>query len=799
MSDLIGWLSLPVVPTFADIAKKLADDFEKPALASTKRVNSAMAKSAQEMTASLERQVAASTRKLQDLDNAYEQSVAKRKKQQLDLNAAIAEQTVAEEKYQAALKKGGSGAAELAKLEKAKAKVVDQTIKMEAAEKAVLRAEEKHASQLKDLTETTEKFKQAQADAAKGVSKSKEIFASIGDSFSGIKEKVAGMGGPVGEAAELLSSFKLGPAAGVAAVGAAAVTAAGAVGKMADEVAKSQIDIQNRFGMSADAARDMQGEVADALGSGMGDYQQTAEAVLAIQQSLADKAEHMAGQTASSLADNFMAFSQTFEVGMSEAVSTVDIMLNTGLVKNANEGIDLLTAGFQKVPAALQGEVLDATNEYSKFFANMGISGSQAMEMLVKASEQGQYAIDKTGDAVKEFTLKAVDPAVAETLSKYGVSVEDLAGRVARGGPEAAAAMGDMVNQLLAIPDEGDRAAAAIAAFGTPLEDLSVEQIPTFLEGLKLGGDGMGDFAGASQTMADNTTKSFSGMVASVKGKVHGWAIDTVVELNEWAGKVTSAVLSSNFVKVLTDSFTRAWDFIVSGLGWAKDAILAGWQAITTPFTEAYERIAAPIGRTVETVRNTVFGLWDELTAAFDGSDNGYFFFSKIFGEDQALAILDAADKVGTAFHSLSGAWSEVVAVFQGGDEGSFYLSNIFGEGGAQVVVDGVSAVSDALAGLWDWAQGVWETLQPIAQAVVDFISGALSETFDSLKNTVDSLWGALQTIGESLMSAWGSVFSSVFEAGKNILASVVDTLQTLWTALQPLLDALWTVLWPVL
>ncbi|WP_188312161.1 hypothetical protein, partial [Salinarimonas soli] len=66
----------------------------------------------------------------------------------------------------------------------------------------------------------------------------------------------------------------------VAGIASAATGAATAFGKFNEDLAQSRVDIQNSFGLSADAARDMQGEIADALGAGMGGYEDTAAAVM---------------------------------------------------------------------------------------------------------------------------------------------------------------------------------------------------------------------------------------------------------------------------------------------------------------------------------------------------------------------------------------------------------------------------------------------------------------------------------------------------------------------------------------
>lgn len=92
-------------------------------------------------------------------------------------------------------------------------------------------------------------------------------------------------------------------------------------------------------------------------------------------------------------------FNSTFGIETGRTTQLVGQMLKTGLAGDANEAMDLLTAAMQRVPKAVREDVLDATDEYGPFFAQLGLSGSEAMQALVKGSEQGMYGIDKTGDA----------------------------------------------------------------------------------------------------------------------------------------------------------------------------------------------------------------------------------------------------------------------------------------------------------------------------------------------------------------------------------------------------------------
>ena len=758
-----GFVSVPVVPTFKGMSKEFAERLVQPAERAGKQAGKAIGDSLADSIGSLERQAKASSGKLQQLDREYERSVSNRAQQQDKLESATLRLQAAEEKYQQAVAKGGKGLNELAKVKDLKAKVAAETEKLRDAETKIRVAEEKHKDQLEDLNSTLKKLRDTQADATSKMKDSGGVFSGLKDTMGGLAGKASEMGGPIGDVAGILTSFKGGPAAGLAAVGTAAAAAAGAFVKFGNEMAESQIEIQNKLGLTGDAARDMQGEIADALGSGMGDYQSTAESVMAIQQSLGDDMKAMSGQTAADMSDNFMAFSKTFGVGMSEAVSTVDNMINSGLVKNAQEGIDLLTAGFQKVPEALQGEVMDATNEYGKHFQNLGIDGSQAMKMLVDASGQGQIAIDKVGDSLKEFSIRGSDMSKTsvEAYESIGLNAQEMSNKIAQGGDGARDALQQTAEGLLNIEDPAERANAAIALFGTPMEDLSIDQIPTFLQGLADGKQGMGDFAGASQDMADNTTRSLSGMWSVVKGHVQGWWIDITVAVNEGVGKAIGAIADG--AKLLFVPLKKAYD------------------AVVQPIVDRFKNFGSDIADSISSRVGTIKDAWGEVTAAFNGGDDGLVALKSIFGEDFARQALDTFSKIKPAWEDLMGLW-------KGSGDTNGALANLIGADKADWLVEKINSVRDVWSKMVGWVQESAEKLRGIFARVKDFITEQFGKTWESIREAVGKVFESLLKLGESLRKV---IFS--------VVSSLVKILSAVWKILKPIVELLVKVLWPVL
>ncbi|HFN6520034.1 TPA: phage tail tape measure protein, partial [Escherichia coli] len=176
--------------------------------------------------------------------------------------------------------------------------------------------------------------------------------------------------------------------------------------------------------------------------------------------------------------------------------------------------------GMQRMGPVMRDELPEILHEYSTHFRNMGLTGSETMTLLADMAQQGKFALDKTGDAIKEFSIRGSDmsKASAEAYALIGLDAARMSSAVASGGTAARAALQKTASGLLQIVDPAERANAAIALFGTPVEDLSVDQIPAFLGALARVSDRMADVSGVADRMGQTLRDNLSGDVARLTG-----------------------------------------------------------------------------------------------------------------------------------------------------------------------------------------------------------------------------------------------------------------------------------------
>jgi TP901 family phage tail tape measure protein len=339
-----------------------------------------------------------------------------------------------------------------------------------------------------------------------------------------------------------------------------------------------------------------------------------------------------------------------------ESIQIAAIMMKNGLAGSSDEALDLIVAGMQRVSAEMRGEMPEILHEYSTHFRNLGFSGKEAMSLLVDMSKQGKFALDKTGDAIKEFSIRGSDMSKNSVAAyqQIGLNAEKMSRSIASGGAKARVAMQKTAKGLLSIKDPAERANAAIALFGTPVEDLSVDQIPAFLGALAGVKNQLGDVSGAADRMGGTLRDNLSGDIARLKGAFAGLRFDVFNGLDKhlrtltqsatrWMDKLgawvrANPVLTSNLVMLA--GAVAGLAAVLGGVGlviWPVmagiNALIAGAGLLSAGFSFAGGAIVSAIGAIALPVVATVaiitaaalllYKYWEPVSAFFSGVVDG--------------------------------------------------------------------------------------------------------------------------------------------------------------------------------
>ncbi|MCQ4242488.1 phage tail tape measure protein [Stutzerimonas stutzeri] len=203
-----------------------------------------------------------------------------------------------------------------------------------------------------------------------------------------------------------------------------------------------------------------------------------------------------------------------------EHIQTAAIMMKNGLAGSSDEAFDLITRGMQGVSTQMRGELPEILHEYSTHFRGLGFDGKEAMSLLVDMAAQGKFALDKTGDALKEFSIRGSDMSKASVAAyeMVGLNAEKMSSAIAQGGDGARQALEQTAKGLMKIKSPAERANAAIALFGTPVEDLAIDQIPAFLQALSGSTDNLGKVEGAADQLGTTLRDNLGGDLDKLSG-----------------------------------------------------------------------------------------------------------------------------------------------------------------------------------------------------------------------------------------------------------------------------------------
>lgn len=554
----------------------------------------------------------------------------------------------------------------------------------------------------------------------------------------------------------------------MAAAGALAATAAaaafGAAFVNAVNVEAGNQKVAAQLGLTEEESRRAGDAAAGAYKAGFG------ESMAGVQETTAGVISSIRGMREASvdelegIVSGVQMLSDSFGIEADRISQVVGQMLSTGLASSAEEGLDLLTASLQRVPAAVREDVMDAVDEYGPFFSQIGLSGEEAMSALVAASEKGMYGIDKTGDAVKEFGLQMQDMGKnGPVLEGLGLNAEEMAAKFLAGGDSSREAFQQIVDGLLGMQDPVAQSAAAVSLFGTPLEDLNTGEIPAFLQGLSDMEGGLGDVSGSMQAMSDTAgdsvaakwdqvTRSFEGVVTTVAGQL----LPALVPLLDWAAE-NPALLGA--VAAAVGAMAVAWG-VYTVAQWAANAAI-----LANPIAWIVLAIGAVIAALVLLVAN-----WDAVVA----------WISEVWGGFVSW-LTEVTEGIAAWWNELwagFGAW--VTSVWEGFVG---FISDTWSN-----FVLGLQIIGDALAAWWN---GLWS-------GVGQFISDVWNGFIGFVQGIFQGYVAWVMSVASGFVNGWNAVWSRVGQIISDVWTNVVSFFQGIPGAIGGLLSGAGTWLYNI-
>jgi len=319
--------------------------------------------------------------------------------------------------------------------------------------------------------------------------------------------------------------------------------------------------------------------------------------------------------------------------------NAVKQMMRNGLVKNAQEGFDLLTRGVQQ-GINKAGDLFDTYNEYGTQFRQLGLDGATSMGLMNQAIRAGARDADTAADALKEFAIRAIDGSATSKAGydALGLSAKDMTAQIAKGGDSAAAGLGTVLEKLKAIKDPVKRNAAAVALFGTKAEDLGQA---LYAMDPSTAVAGLGKVAGAADAAGKTLEESAGAKLEKFKRTAQAALVEQLAKAVPYI-EATFGWLSKNssWVTPLAVGLglLAAALGIVVAVTWAWNAALAvnpvTWIVLGIVALIAVIVLVATKTKFFQTIWGAVWGFMKGVGAWFAGPFAGFFvmLWQKIVG-----------------------------------------------------------------------------------------------------------------------------------------------------------------------
>jgi phage-related minor tail protein len=266
--------------------------------------------------------------------------------------------------------------------------------------------------------------------AKAGIDSTKTAAEESSKSIAGMDDTLGTTGSKMGA-----TGMKVGAAVGVAVGGALAEGFASSVSFDA-----SQKKLEASFATGSEEAKtagDAAGKLyADGYTESMDEIDQAVKQVIqsgaGMQNATSEQVQEITGQ--------FLSLAKVMNVDVGSSIESVATMVKTHMVPDMQGGIDLVTAAYQKLGPAADG-VIGTVQKNAEEFQRLGISGQEAMGLIVQGMNAGAGSADAVGNSFKLFanTVLSGTKASEEGLQSLGLATDIYGSKSTAAGKQASA------------------------------------------------------------------------------------------------------------------------------------------------------------------------------------------------------------------------------------------------------------------------------------------------------------------------------------------------------------------------
>lgn len=524
----------------------------------------------------------------------------------------------------------------------------------------------------------------------------------------------------------------------------------------------------------------MENVYADNFGEDVADV---ADAVALVNRNMANLDQN--GLTAAT--EGALALRDAFEYDVEESTRAAEaIRKNFG--SSAEEAFSLIAAGAQN-GLDYSGELIDTINEYSSQFAKLGFDADGMFNILQAGADGTAWNLDKVGDAIKEFSIRAIDGSdtTVEAFTSLGYNAEELMATFAAGGEGANDAFFDVLDTLMAVDDQVERDALGVALFGTQWEDLGVEAMEAMANASQAAYDTGDALEQINQVKYNDLDSALQGIGRQIEVALLPAADTMYQSLMSNMPEISAAIeeVSPVVAEIAEDFADWAGGAISEGLPVLVDGIkdFADWAG------KAYEK-AKPFLNFLWEHKGTVLAIAAGLrilgpaigavTTAMNAFKTAKTFMALLQSSGKITQITGAFQKFGSVLMGPLGVIIAIAAaialLYKNWDTVKAWLVN-FGNTVNQIwtnfsnmVGNAITAIGQKFPMLGAYLQGWWESIQ----AAVDNVKAIFQNIIDFISNVFSGNWSAAW---QNIVNIFGNLFGMIVNLAKAPINGVISAI----------------------
>ena len=578
------------------------------------------------------------------------------------------------------------------------------------------------------------------------------------------------------------------------------------------ETQDATVKASTYFGETGKAAEETAGVIKDVYAEGVGDSMDSvSNAVITVKKNLKDLDE----TTLTHLTEQAITLDELYGIDMNETLRGVNsLMEQYGLT--AQQAMDYIVKGTQN-GLDKTNELGDNLSEYSGKFAQAGYSAQEYFQLLQNGLNNGAYNLDKVNDAINEVTTRLVDGTIADSLSKidektgevqagtggWSKEVEDVFKQWQQGGATQKDVIDAIVTDIQNTENQQDKLNKAALAFGTMAEDGNAK----FIESLTSVGNTYDDVAGSAENMFDQSTTDSQTFEASMR-QLEQSLVPLGEALMNLANNIIPPIASG--IKTIGEFFGKlpepVQNFVVI-LG----AVIAAFTTLA-PAILAVINIVSMLGvATLGPIIGIIAGVAAAITAIIAIVKN-WGAISEWFG-DLWVKVKEKCSQVWESICSfftdtIPQAWQSVVSWFQGIPEwwsGIWQQVADFFSGIWQSMMENpvLSSIVTTIQDLWQNAvttlQGIWSGLTEIASGAWELLKNTILAPvlllIDLVTGDFTQLASDAQNIWQNIQDAASQIWSGIQQVVTSFAEGLVTHVVTLVTGFMDTLSSLWDMI----